>query len=79
MARCMGPARGAQLLDSYRAKAYGMLSAMCFLQRLWEFIGQSDEWHGILDTDSQSLLDTITDGKYNLTQRRTETMLIETI
>jgi hypothetical protein len=63
MARCMGPARGARL-DSYRAEAYGMLSALCFLRRLAEFIGQRDEWQGILATDSQSLLDTITDGNY---------------
>ena len=66
MARCMGPARGARL-DSYRAEAYGMLSALCFLRRLAEFIGQRDEWHGILATDSQSLLDTITDRAYKLT------------
>ena len=63
MARCMGPARGARL-DSYRAEAYGMLSVLCFLRRLAEFIGQRDEWKGILATDSQSLLDTITDGHY---------------
>jgi hypothetical protein len=63
MARCMGPARGARI-DSYRAEAYGMLSVLCFLKRLTEFIGQGDEWHGILATDSQSLLDTILDGEY---------------
>ena len=63
MARCMGPARGVNI-DSYRAEAYGMLSILCFLKRLTEFIGQGDEWHGIIATDSQSLLDTIMDGKY---------------
>jgi hypothetical protein len=34
------------------------------LKRLTEFIGQGNEWHGIVATDSQSLLDTIMDGKY---------------
>ena len=41
-----------------------MLSVLCFLKRLTEFIGQGDDWHGILATDSQSLLDTILDGAY---------------
>ena len=34
------------------------------MKRLAEFIGQGNEWHGILATDSQSFLDTIMDGKY---------------
>ena len=63
IARCMGPARGVHI-DSYRAEAYGMLSVLRFLKRLTEFIGQGDAWHGIIATDSQSLLDTIMDGKY---------------
>ena len=63
MARCMGPARGVHI-DSYRAEAYGLLSILRFLKRLTEFIGQGDQWHGIIATDSQSLLDTIMDGKY---------------
>ena len=63
MAWCMGPARGVHI-DSYRAEAYGMLYVLRFLKRVAEFIGQGDEWHGILATDSQSLLDTIMDGKY---------------
>ena len=31
---------------------------------LAEFLGQKGEWHGIVATDSQSLLDTILDGPY---------------
>ena len=63
VAKGMGPARGVKV-DSYRADAYGMLSLLCFLKRLAEFLGQKDEWHGIVATDSQSLLDTILDGPY---------------
>jgi hypothetical protein len=59
----MGPARGVKI-DSYRAEAYGMLSLLCFLKRLAEYLGQKDEWHGIETPDSQSLLDTIHDGPY---------------
>ena len=63
VAKGMGPARGVKI-DSYRAEAYGMLSLLCFLKRLAEFLGQNDEWQGIVATDSQSLLDTILDGPY---------------
>lgn len=59
VARGMGPARGAKV-DSYRAEAYGMLTILCFLRRLAEFTTQVEPWTGILATDSQSLLDTIT-------------------
>ena len=55
----MGPARGAQV-DSYRAEAYGMLATLCFLRRLAEYTTQMDPWVGILATDSQSLLEAIT-------------------
>ena len=63
VAKGMGPARGVNI-DSYRAEAYGMLSLLSFLKRLAEFLGQKDEWNGIVATDSQSLLDTILDGPY---------------
>ena len=63
VAKGIGPARGVKI-DSYRAEAYGMLSLLCFLKRLAEFLGQKDEWHGIMAADSQSLLDTILDGPY---------------
>lgn len=59
VARGMGPARGAKV-DSYRAEAYGMLAILCFLRRLSEFTTQMEPWRGILATDSQSLLETIT-------------------
>ena len=39
VANGMGPARGVNI-DSYRAEAYGMLSLLCFLKRLAEFLGQ---------------------------------------
>ena len=59
VAQGMGPARGAEV-DSYRAEAYGMLTKLCFLHRLSEFTTQMEPWKGILATDSQSLLETIT-------------------
>lgn len=59
VARGMGPARGAKV-DSYRAEAYGMLTILCFLRRLSEFTTQMEPWRGILATDSQSLLETLT-------------------
>jgi hypothetical protein len=58
VAKGMGPARGAAP-DSFRAEAYGMLATLCFLKRLAEFTGQHEPWAGVLATDSQSLLDTI--------------------
>ncbi|KAI2503130.1 hypothetical protein MHU86_11321 [Fragilaria crotonensis] len=57
--RGMGPARGAKV-DSYRAEAYGMLAILCYLRRLAEFTTQTEPWTGILATDSQSLLESIT-------------------
>jgi hypothetical protein len=59
-AKGMGPARGAKA-DSYRAEAYGMLAILCILRRLAEYTTQMDQWHGILATDSLSLLETITE------------------
>ena len=55
----MGPARGATV-DSYRAEAYGMLAILCWLSRLAIFTNQTIPWHGILATDSQSLLEALT-------------------
>ena len=63
VAKGIGPARGVKI-GSYRVEAYGMLSLLCFLKRLAEFLGQKDEWQGIVATNSQSLLDTILDGPY---------------
>ena len=59
LSRGMGPARGAKV-DSYRAEAYGMLAILCYLRRLAEFTTNVEPWTGILATDSQSLLETIT-------------------
>ena len=56
----MGPARGVQV-DSYRAEAYGMLTVLVFLRRLAEFTDHRQPWSGILATDSQSLLDAISE------------------
>ena len=60
LATGMGPAHGSRT-NSYRSESYGMLSGLCFLRRLLEFTGQSHAWHGILGTDSQSLIDTVSD------------------
>jgi exonuclease III len=54
----MGPAPGGKP-TSYRAEAYGMLSLMRFLIRIAEFTDMQFQWQGILGTDSQSLLDTL--------------------
>lgn len=54
----MGPAPGDKP-TLYRAKAYGMLSLMRFLIRIAEFTNMQFQWQGILGTDSQSLLDTL--------------------
>ena len=59
MSQGMGPARGAKV-DSYRAEAYGMLAILCLLSRLATFTNQNYLWHGILATDSQSLLEALT-------------------
>ena len=58
-AQCMGPVRG-RILHSFRAEAKGMLSALRFLIRLREFGQMHERWEGIVATDSQSLLDTLT-------------------
>jgi hypothetical protein len=62
----MGPARGAKV-DSYRAEAYGMVAILCFLRRLSEYTTQMEPWVGILATDSQSLLETLTEKSTELT------------
>ncbi|KAI2500299.1 hypothetical protein MHU86_14179 [Fragilaria crotonensis] len=54
----MGPAPGAHP-NSYRSEAYGMLAMLSFLKRLAEFTYQHEQWHGIIATDSLSLIDTI--------------------
>ena len=56
----MGPAPGTKP-TSYRAEAYGMLSIMRFLIRIEEFTEMSYQWQGVLGTDSQNLLDTLSD------------------
>ncbi|KAI2499830.1 hypothetical protein MHU86_14647 [Fragilaria crotonensis] len=58
MAQGMGPVRG-RSLHSYRAEATGMLSALRFLIRIREFCQMHERWTGIVATDSQSLLDTL--------------------
>ena len=60
VARGIGPAWGAKV-DSYRAEACGMLAAILrFLHRLAEFTKELEPWTGMLATDSQSLLESIT-------------------
>ena len=55
----MGPAPGCKP-TSYRAKAYGMLSIMRFLIRIAKYTEMHQfPWQGVLGTDSQSLLDTL--------------------
>jgi hypothetical protein len=54
----MGPARGYKPTP-YRAEGVGMLSLLRFLIRLAEFTCKFDQWHGIIATDSKSLLDTL--------------------
>jgi ribonuclease HI len=68
LAQCMGPVRG-RSLHSYRAEATGMLSALRFLIRLREFCQMHDPWLGIVATDSQSLLDTLS-GETTLDENR---------
>ncbi len=53
----MGPAHGSAP-TSYRLEGYGMLSILCFIRRLAVYTGRTTNWHGIVATDSQSLLDT---------------------
>ena len=59
LVQAMGPASGAKV-DSYRAEAYGMLSLLCFLRHLAAYTHQPVPWIGVLATDSQSLLETLT-------------------
>jgi hypothetical protein len=44
-------------MDSYRAECSGMLSFLRFLVRLAEYADMYEPWHGIVGTDSQSMLD----------------------
>ncbi|KAI2506424.1 hypothetical protein MHU86_8050 [Fragilaria crotonensis] len=67
-AKGMGPARSASP-HAYRSESYGLLSLLCFLRRLAEFTGKHDPWFGIVATDSQSLIDTITQKRPPSTQR----------
>ena len=68
LAQGMGPVRG-RTLHSYRAEATGMLSALRFLIRLKEFCQMHEPWQGIVATDSQSLLDTLS-GEQSLDENR---------
>jgi exonuclease III len=54
----MGPVGGSHV-QPYRAEAVALLSLLCFFCRLAEFVGKHDQWHGVIVTDSQSLLDTL--------------------
>ena len=54
----MGPTRGRRV-HSYRADACGILSFLRFLIRISHFTQMHDQWHGVLATDSQSVLDTL--------------------
>ena len=58
LASGMGPASG-QRPNSYRSEGYGMLALLCFLHRLAEYINLHEPWHGIIATDSKSLVDTV--------------------
>jgi hypothetical protein len=58
LATCMGPARGSRP-NSYRSEGYGMLALLSFLKRLQEFTYLHEPLHGIIATDSKSLVDTI--------------------
>ncbi|KAI2494585.1 hypothetical protein MHU86_19955 [Fragilaria crotonensis] len=58
VAEGMGPARGRRV-HSYRAEACGLLSFLRFLIRIANFTQMHETWHGILATDSQSVLDTL--------------------
>ncbi len=52
----MGPARGRRM-DSYRAECTGVLSLLRFLIRVSQFTAMHEVMHGVIGTDSQSLLD----------------------
>ena len=58
VATCTGPARS-KTPYSYRSESYGMLSLLCFLKRLSEYINQWEPWQGTVATDSLSLIDTL--------------------
>ena len=52
----MGPSRSLHI-DSYRAECSGMLSLLRYLVRLAEYADMYEPWHGVIGTDSQSMLD----------------------
>ena len=54
----MGPARGSAVF-SYRAESCGLLSVLRFLIRIAEYTDMHFQWKGILATDAQSVLDTL--------------------
>ena len=54
----MGPARSSRP-NSYRSEGYGMLALLCLLQRQAKYIQLHEPWHGVIATDSKSLIDTI--------------------
>ena len=56
LAKGMGPSRSLHM-DSYRAECSGMLSFLRFLVRLAEYSEMYEPWHGVIGTDSQSMLD----------------------
>jgi hypothetical protein len=61
----MGPARSSSP-HAYRSESYGLLSLLCFLHCLAEFTGYNEQWHGIVATDSQSLINTVMDTSKHL-------------
>jgi hypothetical protein len=58
VAEGMGPTRGRRV-HSYRAEACGILSFLRFLIRISHYTQMHDQSHGVLATDSQSVLDTL--------------------
>lgn len=62
MATGMGPVSGSQP-NSYRAEACGMLSLLLFLSRIAEFTSTTGQWEGVIATDSESLLNTLSGTK----------------
>jgi hypothetical protein len=62
-----GSRRQSGLVSSRSVRHVSMLAILCFLRRLAEYTTQMDQWHGILATDSLSLLETITEKPTELT------------
>ena len=58
LATGMGPARSSRP-NSYRSEGYGMLALLCQLQHLAEYIQLHEPWHGVIATDSKSLIDKV--------------------